>query len=770
MDVAFGRGHATMNADTEDRITTLEPGQTPKASLFIEEMKEHILAASAEDVYDKLEHCHNVRRCLWDKKDRFSDGRQADGKDAEGNAWRWKGAPILSVHTADKYVRLHMLIQSAANDMGDVRITPRRAANAPAGGEDLAEIWQNTLDYFRDEGERHQSYQSELFDICKWELGYALQLVEVETTVRNELRTMNVQQLMDAIVKRAQDDLMQNAMDAAGGAEIDPRQVLTEQAMQVITETVTVNIETVLASAGKPTEWALAYVRAMDERISNKEAASVLRQLRDDPTAEAEYSAPKDDGCMVRLETLIPWVNCIHPNTMSGECKTDAIYIPRYKNETELREHAARRGWKKADLETLIANYQNKFFTELCTAIGADMPGWGLNGMGIGLVVSAEALNKFPHWLFIEVYRRITDKFGRPMVYRGAFHPSMPDVMLEWSMTDLTELPIIGDTSEPVNRAMDARGVPEIVVDKQNFVKDSLDNEGSRGQLGSNPPLLRTAGVHAGISPGKELFAKRSGNSFEGSQFMTVPEVDMGTIKLIEMVDKLVDDYYFNSPTTDPQDKRAYRQFLMMRAKRMLSERLKLMWTLLQEKIDVLQVSSINGRPVNLDARRDQLQGAAAISIGLHVDGLNQDGAEKFMKVWQMAMQNDPGGVLNHNEGMNMMMRLFAPAWASRLVMSNKAASSQIIDEQQQRITKIMSGIPLQYPEKVSAPEMRMQVLQEWQSIPDNMQKLQTDRVAAFLMQKEADWLKFQDQQQNVNAVTGRTGVEANTAEELAAA
>ncbi len=759
-----------MNADTADRITTLEPGQEPKASLFIDEMKEHILAASSEDVYSKLQHCHNVRRCLWDNKDRFSDGRQSDSKDAEGNAWRWKGAPILSVPTADKYVRLHMLIQSAANDMGDVRITPRRAASAPAGGEDLAEVWQNTLDYFRDEGERHQSYQSDLFDTCKWELGYALQLIEVETTVRNELRTMNAQQLMDAIVKRAQDDLMQTAMEAAGGAEIDPRQVLTEQAMEAITQAAALDIETVLASAGKPTEWALSFVRTVDERISDKEAASVLRQLRDDPTAEAEYTAPKDDGCTVKLETLIPWVNCIHPNTMTGECKTAAIYIPRYQNETELREHAARRGWKKAHLDELIANHKNTFFTELCTSIGADLPGWGLNGMGIGLVVSTEALQKFPHWMFVEVYRRITDKFGRPMVYRGAFHPQMPDVMLEWSMTDLTELPIIGDTSEPVRRAMDARGVPEIVVDKQNFVKDSLDNEGARSQLGSNPPLLRTSGTHAGISPGKELFAKRSGNSFEGSQFMQVPGVDMGTIKLIELVERLVDDYYFNSPTTDPQDKRAYRQWLMMRARRMCSERLKLMWTLLQEKIDVLQVSNINGRPVNLNARRDQLQGAAAISIGLHVDGLDGDAAEKFMKVWQMGLQNDRGGVLDYNEGMNMIMRLFAPAYAPRLVLSRNAASAKVIDEQQQRIAKIVARVPLQYPEQVSAPQMRLQVLQEWQAIPENGMLVQQDRVIGFLMQKEQQWLAFQNQQQNVNAVTGRTGVEANTAEELAAA
>jgi len=338
-----------------------------------------------------------------------------------------------------------------------------------------------------------------------------------------------------------------------------------------------------------------ALITAVDARITDKEAAKVITQLRDEPNEAAEYTAPKDDGCLFRLKTLVPWVNCIHPGTLTGEGRTDMVAEVCYFPEVQLRERAMAEQWDETALEELIATHPNKFFTELMT--GVDLPGWGLNGMGIGLIVSQDALTKFPHWLVIYVYRKVTNKAGLPMVYRGAINPHM-EQMLFWEMTDLSELPIVVDTSEPVSFAMDARGVGQIIADKQNFVKDSLDNEGARSQLGSNPPFIRTNNTHVGIKPGKEMFGGRSGQSYVGSQFLQVPNVDQGTMTLMERVEKIVDDYYFRSSTTDPEDKRAFRKWKMMRARRCHSAVLRLIWLQMQERIDVLQASAINGRPV----------------------------------------------------------------------------------------------------------------------------------------------------------------------------
>ena len=747
-----------MNADTDDRITTLEPGQMPTARQLIDEIKEAIMAASARDVFTKLTFCHQTRRCLWEGKPEFYDGRLTEDESTD-QVWRWKGAPNISVPLCDKIVRWLMLMRAEVINSGDVRIMPRRAS-VPEGGENQAEVWQNALDYFIDVQESHLSYQSELFGYCVEEFGYGIQLVEIEKKFRNELRRMDLQAITDALVEQEQDARLQAAQEAAGEMAVDPAQVLTDEVQQGIAQQVQIALEMMLAMSGKPSPDQLALITAVDARISDKEAAKVITQLRDDPNEAAEYTAPKDDGCQFRLKTLVPWVNCIHPGTLTGEGRTDMMAEVCYLPEVQLRERAMAEKWDKKALQELIDTHKNQFFTEL--GIGVDLPGWGLNGMGIGLIVSQEALTKFPHWLVIYVYRKITNKAGMPMVYRGALNPHM-EMMLMWEMTDLTELPIVVDTSEPVSFAMDAQGVGQVIADKQNFVKDSLDNEGSRSQLGSNPPFLRTNNTHVGIRPGKEMFSGRSGQNYTDSMFLEVPNVDKGTLTLMDRVEKTIDDYYFRSSTTDPEDKRAFRKWKMMRARRCYSAVLRLIWLQMQESIDVLQVSAINGRPVSLDTNRDQLRGEAAISIGVHLDGLSDDAADKFVKVLVQLMQADRGGAVDWNEGVQIAAQLLSPTFARRLVMSSQAAAGKIRDDEENRITKIVAGVPLDYPEKPTGPQMRLQVLQQWAAQPGNVARAASDPVVAELMQKEQEYLQFAIQQKN-NAVTGRTGVEANAA------
>jgi hypothetical protein len=748
-----------MNADTDDRITTQEPGQEPTAKQLIDEIREAILSASARDVWTKLTFCHQTRRCLWEGKPECHDGRLTEDESTE-QVWRWKGAPNISVPLCDKIVRWLMLMRAEVVNSGDVRIGPRRAA-VPEQGEDLSQTWQDTLDYFIDVQESHLSYQSELFGVCVEEFGYGVQLVEVEKKFRNELRKMDLQTITDALVEQRQNELLAAAQDAAGDMPVDPALVLTADAQQRIATEVQTTLEMMLAMGGKPTPDHLALITAADSRISDKEAAKVLQQLREEPDEQAEYTAPKDDGCLFKLKTLVPWVNCIHPGTLTGEGKTDMIAEVCYLNETQLREKALAEEWEKTALEEMITNQKNRFFTEL--NLGVDLPGWGLNGMGIGLTVSSDGLTKFPHWLVIYVYRKVTNKKGLPMVYRGALNPHMEE-MLFWEMTDLKELPIVVDTSEPVRFAMDARGVGQVIADKQNFVKDSLDNEGARSQLGSNPPFMRTNNTHVGIKPGKEMFGGRSGQSYVGSQFLQVPNVDQGTLNLMDRIEKQVDDYYFRSATTDPEDKRAFRKWKMMRAKRCYSEQLRLIWEQMHERIDALQVSMINGRPVQLDTNRDQLRGEASISIGVHLDGLSEDAADKFVKVLVQLMQADRGGVIDWAEGTQIAAQLLSPTFARRLVMTSQAAAGKIKDDQETRIAKIMAGVPLDYPEKPSNPQMRMQVLQQWAQKPTNVARASADPVVAELMQKEQEYLQFAIQQMS-NAVTGRTGVEANAPE-----
>lgn len=755
--------------DPDNRITTLEPHEKPTAQQLINELLEAIIAASGMDMFTRLVRCHNTRECLWDAK--AHDGRISKDQ-ANKQVWRWTGAPDMSVPICDKIVRWLMMIRAGVMNRGDVRIAPRRVPKADGDGspQDLAEVWQNAMEYFLYEQDFNLSSATELFSTCVEEFGYGIIMAEWVKKFRMELRTMTVQQLTDALVKRQQDELMLQMQDAMPGQEIDPNQVLTPEVMQGIVQRVEMDLDTLLSRAEPVQDWHHDLIRAVDERIEDAEARRVLAALRKDPAEPAEYTAPRDDGGTFECEVLIPWVNCIHPQTMSGEGKTDMIAVVRYYTESELLEKARSEKWDKAATAELRDNQQNKFFSQLAQTTSVQIPGWALNGMGIGLEINENALKTMPHWLVVYVYRKVVNKAGMPMVYKAALNPNMPDHLLMWQKTDLVNLPIVVDTATPVRYAMLAKGAAEVIVDKQNFVKDGMDNEGSRAQMGSNPPLLRTSSQHVGITPGKELYVKRSSASADNDRFMEVPGVDVGALKLMEKAELLVDQYYFRSADTAPEDKRRFEEWKIMRSIRCHRELLRLIWCLMQEGIDDLQVSMINGRPVKLATNRDQLKGEADITIAAHLDGYSEEAAEKFVKVLTQLMQADRGGTIDATEGVQIAAQLLAPTYARRLVMKKDVAAQKIVDEQQMRIAKIMAGVPLEYPEDVTAPEMRLQVVQQWQGIPENMAAMRARTVAAALMQKEIDWLMFQNQQQNVNAVTGRTGVEASTAEELGAA
>lgn len=203
-----------------------------------------------------------------------------------------------------------------------------------------------------------------------------------------------------------------------------------------------------------------------------------------------------------------------------------------------------------------------------------------------------------------------------------------------WQETDHEELPLIIDTAEPVAFAMLARGSCDIIVDKQGFAKDSLDNEGARSQLGSNPPMLRPLKEHVGIKPGKEIYARRSGNSFEGSQFMDVPQVDKGTFEMMAAVERQVLRYYFDAEDTPDEARRMFHEWVTFRQVRVYRELVRRWWKIIQENIDEIQVSSIGGRAVRLSATRDELQGEADIHIAVHLDGYTEEAAETFWMRW----------------------------------------------------------------------------------------------------------------------------------------
>lgn len=753
----LGEGSKAMK--DEQRITTLEAREIPSAKSLIDECKEAIVAASAQGMFSRLLRCHNTRHCEWSY--RQQDGRLGD-KDEEMPTFRFKGAPDIRVPLCDTIVRWLTLLRMSVFNRGTPSIGPQRLPQSTGNtGTDtvgLAQLWQGTMEHFLSVSDWVMSKAFKLFSTCVEELGHGILLADWRPTLREELCVMTLQQLSDALIAQNRallnEELAAEAM--AAGISPDAMPGITPDQDAALVQESLIALEQMLMEPG-PTGWAL--VQSIDSRITDAEAKRVLSQLRKAATVEASYFAPKDDGGTWVVEAPVPWVSALYPHDFRGDGNDDWFARPVYLSEAQVRARAMAENWDKAGVAELLENGKNKFWAELSWAEGAD---WILNGTGIGLNINVEAMEKMPRFLVVEMWRKVTNRKGLPRIAKAIFNPHLTDHLLLWLPTDLDRLPVVMDTSEAVTYVMQAKGAADIIEDKQNFVKDSLDAEGARGRLGSNPPLMRTLSQHVDMRPGVQLYTKRSGMTFEGSQFMEIPGVDIGHLKIVEKVELLVNQYYFRDTTTLPEDRAMFTEEVIYRSLRAYRELLRVLWFQVQENIESLQISRINGIEVQLDARRDQLQGEADVHIGVHLDGYSKDAAEKFVKVFTQLSQADRFGNLDAAEGMKIATELLAPTYARRLAMSSEKASSRVIDEQEGRIAKIMAGVPVSYAEQISNPGLRLQVMEQWLSVPGNAQRAQTDPVIGQLMQKELEWLTFQQQQQTVNPTTGRTGVTPN--------
>jgi hypothetical protein len=754
-----------MNDD--ERITTLEVREEPTAQQLIDECKEAITAASAMGVFTRLLNCHETKNCQWATKQ--GDGRLGE-KDESMPVFRWKGAPDLGVPLCGKIIRWLALIRMSVFNRGTLNIGPRKAAAPGEGGGDatgLAAIWQHTCDYFMAISDWTMAKAFKQFSTCVEELGYGVLLADWLPNWRSEKVPVTTQQVSEVLIEKAREiALQQMQVDAeTNGLQFDPEAPLPDTVDAAAVSSALVELEMLLAS-GEITPYHESIIQALDERITAAEARRVIADLRDAANeGKSHYFAKRAEGGMWDVSAPTPWVDFLHPYDMRGDGRCDWIARPVYLSEAQLRARAATEKWNKASLKKLFDNQKNRFWTELSWGYNAD---WALNGVGIGMVFDMQAMEKMPRWLVVEMWRVVTNKEGLPRIAKAIFNPHMgEDKLLKWQATDLEKLPIIVDTAEPCTYAMMAKGAADIIRDKQNFVKDGLDSEGARGQLGSNPPLLRTVGQHVDMLPGRQLYAKRTGTNFEGSQFMEVPGVDAGHLRVVEKVEQLVEQFYFRSTDTPESDRAMFEEDKRYESLRCYRELMRLLWVLAQENVERLQISRINGVDVDLDAKRDQLQGEADIHIGVHLDGYSKDAAEKFVKVYTQLSQGDRFGALDAAEGMNIATQLLAPTYARRLVMSTEKASGRVVDEQEQRIAKIMAGVPVTYAPRISNPGLRLQVMDQWMQVPGNLQRAQADPVAMPLLQKEMQYLQFQNEQQTKNPTIGRTGVTPNEPTEM---
>lgn len=724
--------------------------QSPRAATSAHEVNELLRGAindaSGAGVFDKLALCHNTRRMLW-------EGQTEDGllpmlsqlpASRKDKVFTWPGAPDTGIPYADEVITEHALIRKSVWNRGEIKMGPRETEDADGtGDEEKAAAWQTAMEFWLDLHHAEFTFQLGLFNTCVEEYGYAMIYAGTRRVVRTAKRTVTLDQVQALIVQQALERV--RASMETPDAELPPDMVeLIQQQSQL-------DLELMLSDAGDTRLQEVLQV--FDPDMPRTEARLTARDLRASARkgkpAPATYYAPQDDGYVPFLKTLVPFINGIHGTDLSGDGKCWWFAEPQRLCEADVRAHAMAEGWDEKFLDAVLS--KPDMFLIADQDWEGRVPSWALSGAGVGQALSSSSDEKF--YEVVYAWRQLVDPAGRPMVYHTLVHHAVNDLVGFHECSGLAGLPMHAESREEVLYAVQSRGIPEIVVKAgQGLLKSLMDAEGARAQLASNPPLNRSIDQHVMIEPGRQMFQKRGAEN----AFLKVPPADQGSIAMMDRVRDQMDRRFFRHPETDPDMKRLYREGLALSAVSTIREVLRLVWKVMQGRVDGVKVGRIAGRFVNLELSRDDMQGEVDVHVSFNVDGLNADASEKTMDWATKLLQVDPGNI-DRNELVNIIARMSSPDMARRIILPQDQVAQKIADDQNNRIGQMWAGVPMAYPKRQTAPEMRLEALTKWQQDPENMERLQSSARFMQQMQDEATYLQRQIQQYRKNAVTGQT-------------
>lgn len=744
-------------------LSRMEPRDKPDVALMIREIEDAIYSANALGIFKKLEVCHHTRKCWWTLQQ--DDGRKPEPrKGSKENLYWWEGSPETRYHKADEIVLERAGIRELVLHRGEVTISPSMQDMAESDeeqngpDEEDIEAWQLTLDFFKRNSETKLNAAWSLFSSCVEEFGYGIIQAGWEECIRNDKRIITVAQLTQFITSKITSDLF--------GPDFDASQLPPEQAQAAAAE-VQMQSQMALFDALATPDVGIMWLTQIDPDISPSEAKIAIKELAE--KGEASYFAPSSYGGMLMPQALVPWVNFVHSSNLGMNGRAEWGAVPEWVDEQTLR--SAGRGYRKSWVD-LTLEHPNESMPAMLSVSLDNQYQWVLNGGGIGLKVDSNYFDK-THQLFmiLHVWRKAVDRDGRITVFRTVISPFVKDDYGAHEGTGLAECPFLIETSEPVIHAMLSRGVGEIVVAAQNQVIDLMDSEGARAQLGSNPPLLRSMNNQVPVRPGMQMH-ERSVGTGNRTEFMRTPPVDGGSLKLIELAERFVDQRFFRAATTDPDTKQQMKELLAIRAMQSLSSLWKMLFNVIQANVTALRVSHIAGRPVNLSVTGEQLQGEVDIQISFNVAGLGNDSATSYMDLVKELLAIDPG-IIDRSALIRDALTMKNPVMAKRLLLSDERAADQIRGDQQLRISKIMGGwkpTPQDFPQRQTNPQMRLEVMGEYTNDQWNQQRLNDPRNADAMqiMQQEMQYLQAQVTQYTTNVATGRSVVKPKTSEDLA--
>lgn len=378
-------------------------------------------------------------------------------------------------------------------------------------------------------------------------------------------------------------------------------------------------------------------------------------------------------------------------------------------------------------------------------------------------------------------YWRATNDDGIPAVYYTVFHPYItneaegtglkkPYAISEQLDYRPARYPFVLFNRERLSRRMlETRGYPEIAKDWQNQIKIERDMRIDRSSLATNPPFMYRQGkAPPQWGPGAKVPFQRP----EDYQWATIPQFDQGSIEVEQFLFRTMNSYFgAANDETERTDANTKKQHLVSRWLRGWKMVFRQVWDLYKQYGPDEQFFRVTGaQPKQERMVKGDEQEKFDFYLDFNVPGLDPEFMlDQLEKVGNLATSFDRSARFDWSEFMERLVGAVDPTMADTLLMPQDAATQKEVEEEQELLTKIWSGMDVDIQPPVNA-QLRLQVLQNYltgsETIPaqDVQRRMEEDEAFRARVEKHQQQLQHVIEQQK-NAEIGRIGTQPGNME-----
>ncbi len=727
--------------DTPPLMSQMSPRSTPDALKLNDMLRSDILDWHALGLFTDLDRDQSTLNCYWAGKNRSGT---KDDLPFNDKSTGWPGAPDGESRISGQIVNENVDLRMLTWFMGERVVKPRDVMDQEATRKSAA--WRYTLAYELDQTLTDRVDSLELLWHCVDGLGYGVWKEGWRQRNRIGSKIARFSDLAALTVQRGQD-------------------MATEAYVQLPANAAEMTATTLLLMMQQPDMKAemIQRITELDPAMSPEEAGKVLLQWRKGNLEGAEYFAPIPMPGCAAPRALVPGIDCIFPGMMQNT-RAGRYWELEWITEGEVLSRSAAEGWTTDWTDQLL---QNPGMVVDWNTLRLRYTGFELNGLGYGYQINTNALRNAGMYQIANLWQTGVDKAGREAPYRTLVHGQIPGYGLhECDPYATGRLPVLFVRREcRSNVAASSRGVAREMLTNQLIEKQTSDLLTMNTQLVGFPPVLETPDMGGdGLRPLARMAAPRDWFRSTGGRglFAEVPDGSAAAIRGLEWNRKRVDDFYQRGPDADPDLKRARRMRIMHRTSGFYSEMLTLLCLNVQQDLrgSRLNIGSIGGVTVNAIINGDDLAGELDVSFNCDVSVADMELAEMKNEMVMKTIGLFRKGEADFGRVGRIILGRIDPEMLNSAVMTVEAGQAQEHEEIKRLINDVVCGNividPNNPPPKAGDPQLRIQDIQQWMSIPENQQMMQQRPLLTEQMEKLLGIYQFQIDQYQDNAAIGR--------------